>query len=166
MGENWHAMSSGRGAVHWWESGMPAFVILDKMAWTQSLNWGTSAQRAELSLTQALHWGKCKAITVYVDSQYAHATAHVHGPRKRGNRLGHLDGGPGTVGPLQILVPLTRPEWCQHQPAHRKKPSMQKGRMPNGRLMGGLFVGMETCTPFHYWKTDVQTPLGCPSGGN
>lgn len=57
------------------------------VVWASSLPEGTSAQKAELiALTQALRLAEGKAINIYADSQYAFATAPVHGAiyRQRG----------------------------------------------------------------------------------
>lgn len=55
-------------------------MTADKVIWAQALGRGTSTQKAELiALTQALWWGKGKAVTVYTDSRYAFAIVHVHG---------------------------------------------------------------------------------------
>lgn len=104
-------MGRGRGIVHGRGTAQDGIrcarasvVTLGKVVWTQTLNQGTSAQSAELlALTQALHWGKYKAITVYIDSQYACATAYVRGLRKQDSRLSHLDGDPRTNGACQNL---------------------------------------------------------------
>ena len=55
-------------------------VTDNEVVWAQALPTGTSAQRAELiALTKALELGKDKNLTVYTDSQYVFATAHIHG---------------------------------------------------------------------------------------
>ena len=58
-----------------------------EVIWASALPPGTSAQRAELiALTQALKKAEGKKANIYTDSQYAFATAHVHGEiyRRRG----------------------------------------------------------------------------------
>ncbi|KAL6038581.1 hypothetical protein STEG23_023240, partial [Scotinomys teguina] len=58
-----------------------------EVIWASALPPGTSAQRAELiALTQALRLAEGKRLTVYTDSPYAFATAHIHGEiyRRRG----------------------------------------------------------------------------------
>ena len=51
-----------------------------EVIWAEPLPPGTSAQKAELiALTQALTLGAGKKLTVYTDSRYAFATAHIHG---------------------------------------------------------------------------------------
>lgn len=58
-----------------------------EIIWAGALSLGTSAQKAELiALTQALKLGQGLRMTVYTDSRYALATAHVHGAiyRERG----------------------------------------------------------------------------------
>ncbi|XP_060468203.2 uncharacterized protein LOC132665323 [Panthera onca] len=50
-----------------------------EVVWAEALPPGTSAQKAELiALTQALKLGRDRKLTVYTDSRYAFATAHVH----------------------------------------------------------------------------------------
>ncbi|XP_058547615.1 uncharacterized protein LOC131489644, partial [Neofelis nebulosa] len=50
-----------------------------EVVWAEALPSGTSAQKAELkALTQALKLGRDRKLTVYTDSRYAFATAHVH----------------------------------------------------------------------------------------
>lgn len=64
-----------------------AVVDKNKVIWSSSLPEGTSAQKAELiALTQALTMAAGKRATIYTDSRYAFATAHVHGAiyRERG----------------------------------------------------------------------------------
>ncbi|XP_052585746.1 uncharacterized protein LOC128104757 [Peromyscus californicus insignis] len=64
-----------------------AITTESEVVWASSLPPGTSAQRAELiALTQALRMAEGKKLTVYNDSRYAFATAHVHGEiyRRRG----------------------------------------------------------------------------------
>lgn len=57
-----------------------AVVTIDKIIWAQALGHWTSAQRAKMiALTQALRYGKDKTVSIYTDSRYAFATAHVHG---------------------------------------------------------------------------------------
>ena len=58
-----------------------------EVIWAEPLPPGTSAQKAELiALTQALTLGAGKKLTVYTDSRYAFAMAHIHGAiyRERG----------------------------------------------------------------------------------
>ena len=51
-----------------------------EIIWAEPLPPGTSAQKAELvALAQALKLGKDRKLTVYTDSRYAFATAHIHG---------------------------------------------------------------------------------------
>ncbi|XP_060042433.1 uncharacterized protein LOC132536978 [Erinaceus europaeus] len=51
-----------------------------QVIWSQALPPGTSAQKAELiALTEALRKAEGKKLTVYTDSRYVFATAHVHG---------------------------------------------------------------------------------------
>lgn len=56
-----------------------AVVNKDKVIWSAGLPEGTSAQKAELiALTKALELAEGKKATIYTDSRYAFATAHVH----------------------------------------------------------------------------------------
>ena len=51
-----------------------------EVIWAAPLARGTSAQKAELiALTEALKRGRGKKLTVYTDSRYTFATAHIHG---------------------------------------------------------------------------------------
>lgn len=64
-----------------------AVTTEDQVVWASALPGGTSAQQAELiALTQALQLAAGKKLNVYMDSQYAFATAHIHGEiyRRRG----------------------------------------------------------------------------------
>ncbi|KAK1346739.1 hypothetical protein QTO34_000599 [Cnephaeus nilssonii] len=119
-----------------------AVVTLDRTIWAKSLNRGTSAQKAELlALIQALQWGKGKAVTIYTDSQYAFAKAHIHSAiyQERGAvAIGHQKGetieargnratdqtakeaAQKTVGPLQVLVTLPYPDLPQ-TPSYTKQ---------------------------------------------
>ncbi|XP_059125089.1 uncharacterized protein LOC131915705 [Peromyscus eremicus] len=57
-----------------------AVTTKSEVIWASPLPPGTSAQKAELvALTQALRMAEGKRLTVYTDSRYAFATAHVHG---------------------------------------------------------------------------------------
>ncbi|XP_029778843.1 uncharacterized protein LOC115278501 [Suricata suricatta] len=64
-----------------------AVTTKTEVIWAEVLPPGTSAQKAELiALTQALTMGKDRKVTIYTDSRYAFATAHIHGEiyRERG----------------------------------------------------------------------------------
>ena len=50
-----------------------------EVIWAQSLPADALAPRAELMLSQALIMGKGLMVSIYMDSQYAFATAHIHG---------------------------------------------------------------------------------------
>nr|XP_040145847.1 uncharacterized protein LOC120891442 [Ictidomys tridecemlineatus] len=55
-------------------------VSRTKVIWSSGLPEGTSAQKAELiALTKALEPAAGKKATIYTDSRYAFATAHIHG---------------------------------------------------------------------------------------
>ncbi|KAM4839798.1 ribonuclease H-like [Urocitellus parryii] len=62
-----------------WQAGA-AVVSKTNVIWSSGLPEGTSAQKAELiALTKALELASGKRATIYTDSLYAFATAHVHG---------------------------------------------------------------------------------------
>ncbi|XP_040593001.1 LOW QUALITY PROTEIN: uncharacterized protein LOC121136516, partial [Mesocricetus auratus] len=80
--------NDGSSFVHQGERKAGAAVTTEsETIWAEALPPGTSAQRAELiALTQALRLAEGKKLTVYTDSRYAFATAHIHGEiyRQRG----------------------------------------------------------------------------------
>lgn len=80
--------TDGSSFLHQGERKAGAAVTTEnQVVWAQALPPGTSAQRAELiALTQALKLAEGKRLTVYTDSRYAFATAHIHGEiyRRRG----------------------------------------------------------------------------------
>ncbi|XP_028724137.1 uncharacterized protein LOC114692502 [Peromyscus leucopus] len=105
-----------------------AITTESEVVWASSLPPGTSAQRAELiALTQALRMAEGKKLTVYTDSRYAFATAHVHGEiyRRRGlltsagkeikNKKEILDLLKALFLPLQLSI--------VHCPGHQKDDS-------------------------------------------
>ncbi|KAL6094134.1 hypothetical protein STEG23_013747 [Scotinomys teguina] len=64
-----------------------AVVDKEKVIWSARLPEDTSARKAELiALTKALEEARDERATIYTDSRYAFATAHVHGAiyRERG----------------------------------------------------------------------------------
>ncbi|XP_033071839.1 uncharacterized protein LOC117086261 [Trachypithecus francoisi] len=81
-------ITNGSSFVHQGQRYAGAVVTSEtKVIWAEPLPPGTSAQKAELvALTQALKLGKHQKLTVYTDSRYAFATAHIHGAiyRERG----------------------------------------------------------------------------------
>ncbi|XP_005400874.1 PREDICTED: uncharacterized protein LOC102014886 [Chinchilla lanigera] len=57
-----------------------AVMDKSKVIWSSGLPEGTSAQRAELiALAKALELAEGRRATIYTDSRYAFATAHIHG---------------------------------------------------------------------------------------
>ena len=93
--------------------------------WSSPLKPGTSAQKAELvALTQALEMAEGKKVTIYTDSRYAFATAHVHGAiyRERGlltsagKEIKHKD----EILALLKAVMLPRQVAIVHCPGHQK----------------------------------------------
>ncbi|XP_076401036.1 uncharacterized protein LOC143267367 [Peromyscus maniculatus bairdii] len=105
-----------------------AITTESEVVWASSLPPGTSAQRTELiALTQALRMAEGKKLTVYTDSRYAFATAHVHGEiyRRRGlltsagkeikNKKEILDLLKALFLPLQLSI--------VHCPGHQKDDS-------------------------------------------
>lgn len=72
--------TDGSSFVHQGQRYVGAAVTSEtEVVWAEALPPGTSAQKAELiALTQALKLGRDRKLTVYTDSRYAFATAHVH----------------------------------------------------------------------------------------
>ncbi|XP_017737153.1 PREDICTED: uncharacterized protein LOC108535581 isoform X1 [Rhinopithecus bieti] len=96
-----------------------------EVIWAEPLPPGTSAQKAELiALTQALTLGAGKKLTVYTDSRYAFATAHIHGAiyRERGLLTAEGKEVKNKKEILALLAALWRPEKLAivHCPGHQK----------------------------------------------
>uniref|UniRef100_A0A8I5N7B4 Uncharacterized protein n=1 Tax=Papio anubis TaxID=9555 RepID=A0A8I5N7B4_PAPAN len=96
-----------------------------EVIWAEPLPPGTSAQKAELiALTQALTLGAGKKLTVYTDSRYAFAMAHIHGAiyRERGLLTAEGKEIKNKQEILALLTALWRPEKLAivHCPGHQK----------------------------------------------
>ncbi|XP_073862044.1 uncharacterized protein [Macaca fascicularis] len=96
-----------------------------EVIWAEPLPPGTSAQRAELiALTQALTLGAEKKLTVYTDSRYAFATAHIHGAiyRERGLLTAEGKEIKNKQEILALLTALWKPKKLAivHCPGHQK----------------------------------------------
>ncbi|VFV39610.1 pol_fenv1 ame: full=pol polyprotein contains:, partial [Lynx pardinus] len=96
-----------------------------EVIWAEALPPGTSAQRAELiALTQALKMGRDRKVTVYTDSRYAFATAHIHGAIYRERRLLTAEGKDikNRDEILALLVAIWAPKKLAivHFPGHQK----------------------------------------------
>ncbi|KAL6091003.1 hypothetical protein STEG23_007381 [Scotinomys teguina] len=100
-----------------------------EVIWALALPPGTSAQRAELIvLTQALRLAEGKRLTVYTDSRYAFATAHIHGEIYR--RRGLLTSAGKEIKNKEEILDLLRALFLPaklsivHCPGHQKGDSM------------------------------------------
>ncbi|XP_053744691.1 uncharacterized protein LOC128772807 [Panthera pardus] len=96
-----------------------------EVIWAEALPPGTSAQKAELiALTQALKLGRDRKLTVYTDSRYAFATAHVHGViyRERGLLTAEGKDIKNKEEILALLAALWEPKKLAivHCPGHQK----------------------------------------------
>ncbi|XP_029779157.1 uncharacterized protein LOC115278806 [Suricata suricatta] len=96
-----------------------------EVIWASALPPGTSAQKAELiALTQALNLGRDKKLTVYTDSRYAFATAHVHGAIYRERGLLTAEG--KNIKNKNEIIALLKAIWAPkklaivHCPGHQK----------------------------------------------
>ncbi|KAL6031279.1 hypothetical protein STEG23_007930 [Scotinomys teguina] len=100
-----------------------------EVIWASALPPGTSAQRAELmALTQALRLAEGKRLTVYTDSRYAFATAHIHGEIYQ--RRGMLTSAGKEIKNKEEILDLLRALFLPaklsivHCPGHQKGDSM------------------------------------------
>ncbi|XP_077852395.1 uncharacterized protein LOC144339706 [Macaca mulatta] len=96
-----------------------------EVIWAEPLPPDTSAQKAELiALTQTLTLGAGKKLTVYTDSRYAFATAHIHGAiyRERGLLTAEGKEIKNKQENLALLTALWKPEKLAivHCPGHQK----------------------------------------------
>ncbi|XP_017713181.1 PREDICTED: retrovirus-related Pol polyprotein from transposon 17.6 isoform X3 [Rhinopithecus bieti] len=96
-----------------------------EIVWAEPLPPGTSAQKAELiALAQALKLGKDRKLTVYTDSRYAFATAHIHGAiyRERGLLTAEGKDIKNKEEILNLLAALWEPKKLAivHCPGHQK----------------------------------------------
>lgn len=101
-----------------------------EVIWSQALPRGSSAQKAEIiAVTQALRWAKGKRVNIYTDSNYAFATAHVHGQIYKQRGILTSDG--KTIKNKQEILELLEAIWLPdklaiiHWPGHRKDDSPQ-----------------------------------------
>ncbi|KAL6066804.1 hypothetical protein STEG23_038117 [Scotinomys teguina] len=102
-----------------------AVVDKEKVIWSARLPEGTSAQKAELiALTKALEEARGRRATIYTDSRYAFATAHVHGAiyRERGllTSAGKEIKNKEEILALLAAVMLPRELAIVHCPGHQK----------------------------------------------
>ncbi|XP_047418105.1 uncharacterized protein LOC124991386 [Sciurus carolinensis] len=102
-----------------------AVVTETEVIWAEPLPIGTSAQKAELiAMTKALMMGKDKKLTVYTDSRYAFATAHIHGAIYR--ERGMLTAEGKSIKNKEEIVSLIDALWLPkklaivHCPGHQK----------------------------------------------
>ncbi|XP_035308764.1 uncharacterized protein LOC113832398 [Cricetulus griseus] len=107
-----------------------AVTTENQVVWAQALPPGTSAQRAELiALTQALKLAEGKRLTVYTDSRYAFATAHIHGEiyRRRGLLTSEGKDIKNKEEILALLRALHLPSALSiiHCPGHQKGDSLE-----------------------------------------
>ncbi|XP_037382666.1 uncharacterized protein LOC119258442, partial [Talpa occidentalis] len=105
-----------------------AVVSMQEVIWAEPLPSGTSAQKAELiALTKALTLARGKNLTVYTDSRYAFATAHVHGAiyRERGLLTSDGKGIKNAQEIMDLLAALWLPRKLAivHHPGHQKDSS-------------------------------------------
>ncbi|XP_073648710.1 serine hydrolase RBBP9 isoform X3 [Tursiops truncatus] len=96
-----------------------------EVIWAETLPPGTSAQKAELiALTQALKMSKGQKATIYTDSRYAFATAHIHGAiyRERGPLTAEGKGIKNKEEILALLAAIWEPKKLAivHCPGHQK----------------------------------------------
>uniref|UniRef100_A0A5F7ZV67 Uncharacterized protein n=1 Tax=Macaca mulatta TaxID=9544 RepID=A0A5F7ZV67_MACMU len=118
--------TDGSSYVHQGQQYAGAAVTSEtEVIWAEPLPPGTSAQRAELiALTQALTLGAEKKLTVYTDSRYAFATAHIHGAiyRERGLLTAEGKEIKNKQEILALLTALWKPKKLAivHCPGHQK----------------------------------------------
>ena len=111
-----------------------ALTMETEVIWAASLVRGTSAQKAELiALTEALRRGREKNLTVYTDSRYAFATAHIHGAIYIERGLLTAEG--KTIKNEETILELLQALWLPkklaivHCPGHQKGDSPWQGAM-------------------------------------
>jgi ribonuclease HI len=92
---------------------------------TSNLPEGTAAQKAEIvALIQALRMAEGKSINIYTDSQYAFATAHIHGAIYRKTAM-LTSAGKDIKNKEEILsllktIHLSKKVAIKHCPGHQK----------------------------------------------
>ncbi|XP_030778093.1 uncharacterized protein LOC115894575 isoform X1 [Rhinopithecus roxellana] len=118
--------TDGSSFVHQGQRYVGAAVTSEtEIVWAEPLPPGTSAQKAELiDLAQALKLGKDRKLTVYTDSRYAFATAHIHGAiyRERGLLTAEGKDIKNKEEILNLLTALWEPRKLAivHCPGHQK----------------------------------------------
>ncbi|XP_058549209.1 uncharacterized protein LOC131490745 [Neofelis nebulosa] len=118
--------TNGSSFVHQGQRYAGAAVTSEtEVVWAEALPPRTSAQKAELiALTQALKLGRDRKLTVYTDSRYAFATAHVHGAiyRERGLLTAEGKDIKNKEEILALLAALWEPKKLAivHCPGHQK----------------------------------------------
>ena len=118
--------TDGSSFVHQGQRYVGAAVTSEtEIVWAEPLPPGTSAQKAELiALAQALKLGKDRKLTVYTDSRYAFATAHIHGAicRERGLLTAEGKDIKNKEEILNLLAALWEPKKLAivHCPGHQK----------------------------------------------
>ena len=87
---------------------------------------GTSAPKAELiALTEALKRGREKRLTLYTDSRYTFATAHIHGAIYRERGLLTAEG--KTIKNKETILELLQALWLPKKLAIFHCPGHQRG---------------------------------------
>ena len=103
-----------------------------EVIWAAPLARGTSAQKAELiALTEALKRGREKNLTIYTDSRYAFATAHIHGAIYRERGLLTAEG--KTIKNKETILELLQTLWLPKKLAIVHCPGHQRGDSPVAR---------------------------------
>ena len=103
-----------------------------EVIWAAPLAGGTSAQKAELiALTEALKRGREKNLTIYTDSRYAFATAHIHGAIYRERGLLTAEG--KTIKNKETILELLQTLWLPKKLAIVHCPGHQRGDSPVAR---------------------------------
>ena len=93
---------------------------------------GTSAPKAELiALTEALKRGREKRLTLYTDSRYTFATAHIHGAIDRERGLLTAEG--KTIKIKETILELLQALWLPKKLAIVHCPGHQRGDSPVAR---------------------------------
>lgn len=109
-----------------------AITTDSQIVWASALPGGTSAQRAQLiALTQALQLAEGKRLTVYTDSRYAFATAHIHGEIYRRRGLLTSDG-KEVKNKIEILA-LLKAYFLPKKLSIMHCPGHQKGNSPEAK---------------------------------
>ena len=139
-----------------------AIVDGTKVIWSSGLKEGSSAQRAELiALTKALELATDKRATIYTDSRYAFATAHIHGAiyqqrgllTSAGKDIKHKQ----EILRLLAAIMLPRKLAIVHCPSHQKNSSfVAKGN--NMADEAAKQAALDTPTVLTIQETEVIKP--------